>query len=172
MVELFHYTRHNSINQAFAAWKVDPEKMGLLKFCYSHADEELGHEKMVEHDLRVVGLLEPNTLEGRPLPPTQALIAYLYYVGLTRGAVARLGYSYRAESAYEHIGEILSAIREKLGFSDAQLTFFVSHEKIDVKHAEEVKEAIERFATSPKEQESIIDVARTTLYLTGKLLVP
>ncbi|RKP48232.1 iron-containing redox enzyme family protein [Trinickia fusca] len=170
MVELFHYTRHNSINQAFAAWKVSPENIGLLKFCYEHADDELGHEKMVEHDLRVVGLLTPDLLARAPLPPTQALIAYLYYIGFTKGAIARLGYSYWAETAYDHIAEVLTAIRQHLGFTDPQLTFFVSHQKVDVHHAKQVHDAIERYAVSPEDQASVIEVARTTLYLTGKLL--
>ncbi|WP_405587134.1 iron-containing redox enzyme family protein [Streptomyces sp. NBC_01190] len=170
MVELYHYTRHNSINQAFAAWRVPPEKMGMLRFCYEHAEEELGHEKMVEHDLAAVGLLTPGLLERPPLPPTQALIGYLYHVGLEFGAIPRLGYSYWAESAYDHLGEALNAVRAGLGVSDREMSFFVAHQSIDTKHAQEVRQALERYATDPVDQARAIDVARTTLYLTGQLL--
>ena len=58
MVQIFHYTRHNSINQAAAAFRTEPEQMALLRFAYGHAKEELGHEKLVEHDLKSIGLLE------------------------------------------------------------------------------------------------------------------
>lgn len=93
MVEMYHYTRHNSVNQALAAARCSsPEDLHLLKFCYEHADEELGHEQMITHDLRSIDLLEPELLERPPLPPTEALIAYLYYVSLAEGAKARLGY--------------------------------------------------------------------------------
>src|SRR6266851_2066655 len=57
MLQIFHYTRHNSINQAVAALRTDPEQMPLLRFVYGHAKEELGHERLVLHDLRSIGLL-------------------------------------------------------------------------------------------------------------------
>ena len=38
-----------------------------------------------------------------PLPATEALVGYLYYVALRYGAVARLGYSFWAEGVYGHI---------------------------------------------------------------------
>jgi len=60
MVQIYHYTRHNSINQAVAAFGAVPEQIGLLRFAYTHAREELGHENMVLHDLRAVGLLSPS----------------------------------------------------------------------------------------------------------------
>ena len=42
LVEVYHYSRHNSMNQAVAAFVPAPE--GLLKFVYKHAGEELGHD--------------------------------------------------------------------------------------------------------------------------------
>jgi len=170
MTELFHYTRHNSINQAFAAWKVDASDIGLLRFCYDHAAEELGHEKMVEKDLASAGLLTPGLLERAPLPPTQALIGYLYYVGLAEGAVPRLGYSFWAETSYGHIAELLQHMRDDLNLQDRQMTFFVAHAAIDNRHAKQVRGAVSRFATTSMQQQRVMQVARTTLYLTGQIL--
>jgi hypothetical protein len=169
MVELYHYTRHNSINQAFAAWRVPPEDMGLLRFCYHHADEELGHEKMIVHDLASIGV-EADLVAHEPAPATQALVGYLYGVGLLHGAVARLGYSYWAETSYEHIGELLGRARSDLHLTDRQMTFFVAHQAVDVKHAKEVKRAISQFARSQGDRRQLKAVARTTLYLTGQIL--
>jgi hypothetical protein len=170
MVELYHYTRHNSINQAVAAYRVDPDETGLLRFCYRHAAEELGHEKMVVHDLRAVGLLRQADVEGPPLPPTQALINYLYAVALSQGAVPRLGYSYWAESAYDHLGDLLTRARTDLGLTDRQMTFFNAHQSIDTRHAQQVREAIERYARTDEQRRGVLEVARTTLFLTGAML--
>jgi hypothetical protein len=170
MVELYHYTRHNSINQAVAAYGVDPDETGLLRFCYRHAAEELGHEKMVVHDLRAVGLLRRADLQAPPLPPTQALINYLYSVALSQGAVHRLGYSYWAESAYDHLGDLVARMRTDLGLGDRQMTFFVAHQSIDTKHAQQVREAIDRYARTEKQRLGVLEVARTTLYLSGAML--
>src|SRR3954470_17565273 len=95
MREVFHYSRHNSINQAVAAFVPAPE--GLLKFVYRHAAEELGHEKMVVHDLKSVGLWKDEDAQSEPLPAAEALVGYLYSVALRYGPVPRLGYSFWAE---------------------------------------------------------------------------
>src|ERR1035438_10005859 len=55
MTQVYHYTRHNSLNQAVAAFGADPDDIGLLRFVYGHANEELGPEMMVPHDLRELG---------------------------------------------------------------------------------------------------------------------
>jgi hypothetical protein len=56
MLQVWHYSRHNSMNQAVTAFVPAPE--GLLKFVYRHAAEELGHERMVVHDLRSIDLFD------------------------------------------------------------------------------------------------------------------
>lgn len=168
MAQLWHYTQHNPINQSFAAWRVPPAKMGLLRYCFEHAEEELGHEKMIEHDLRAVGLYE-GTLETPALPATTALIGYLYSVGLREGAIARLGYSFWAEDAYPHITDLLGHMRDDLGLTDREMSFFVAHAEIDAKHSDEVKTQIERWADTPEDQEAVLRVARTSLWLTGQL---
>lgn len=171
MVEIFHYTRHNSINQAVAAWHASsPDDLHLLKFVYEHADEELGHERMIVHDLESIGLSDEALYDQPPLPPTQALVGYLYYVSLTEGAKARLGYSYWAESSYDELAPILARARADLGLADNNMTFFVAHSTIDVKHAEEVREAIAESVATPEEREAVKRVADTTLYLSGRLM--
>ncbi|MGH8885480.1 MAG: iron-containing redox enzyme family protein [Egibacteraceae bacterium] len=170
MLQIYHYTRHNAINQAFATWRVEPERIGVLRFCFEHASEELGHERMVVHDLESIGLFEPGDLTAPPLPATEAFIGYLYYVGLHYGAVPRLGYSYWAESVYGHIGDLLGRARSDLSLTDRQMSFFVAHAVIDEKHAEEVRRAIGQHAREGAERDLILQVARTTLRLTGALL--
>lgn len=171
MVEIFHYTRHNAVNQAFASWRaVSPQQKHLLKFCFEHADEELGHEQMVVADLERAGLLEQDLLDAEPLPATQAFIGYLYYVGLALGPIPRLGYSYWAENAYGFLDPILSLARQELDLVDEDMTFFVSHARVDVKHFEEVKEAIAENAETEADWQGIRNVAATTLCLTGAML--
>lgn len=170
MLQVYHYTRHNSINQAFASWRVEPERIGMLRFAYEHAAEELGHERMVIHDLESVGLLEEGDLTAPPLPATEALIGYLYYVGLHHGAVPRLGYSYWAETAYDHLEALLGRARADLQLKDENMRFFVAHAVIDTKHAEEVRRAIAQHSRPGAERDNILQVARTTLRMTGVLL--
>ena len=168
MLEIYHYTKHNSRNQAVAAYVDAPD--GLLAFAYKHAAEELGHEKMVIRDLESLGLLKPGDQEKTPMPPTDALIGYLYSVSLRYGALARLGYSFWAEDVYDQIGEALAKIRSDLKLTDKNMTFFVAHATIDEKHIDQVTECILRFAETSEQQALIRRVALTTLFLTGKLM--
>jgi len=171
MIQIFHYTRHNSVNQAAAAFRADPDDLALLRFIYGHAKEELGHERLALHDLRSLGLVaEDGSDIDPPLPATDALINYLYGVVLRDGPVPRLGYSYWAESVYPHIAPLLGAARSSLGLADRDMTFFVAHAEVDAGHAEQVRAAIRRAATTPARADAIHRVAVTSLWLTIELL--
>lgn len=168
MLQVYHYSRHNSTNQAVAAFVPAPE--GLLRFVYRHASEELGHERMVTHDLKSIDLLSEADLAKPPLPATEALIGYLYYVALRYGPVARLGYSFWAEDAHAHIGEVLAKICLDLQLTSKNVTFFGAHAEADVDHIRQVEEALDKYAVTAQEQELVTRVALTTLSLTGQLL--
>jgi hypothetical protein len=170
MLQIFHYTRHNAINQAAAAFRASPDDRPLLRFVYNHAREELGHERLIVHDLRSIGLLRREAIEDAPLPATDALIHYLYGVALREGAVPRLGYSYWAESVYQHIGPLLLAARDSLALTRDNMTFFSVHAEIDIRHAEEVKTAIRRAVKTPQQAANVHRVAVTSLWLTIQLL--
>lgn len=45
-------------------------QMWHYKFVYRHASEELGHERMVVHDLKSVGICDETDLNRPPLPAT------------------------------------------------------------------------------------------------------
>ena len=168
LVQVYHYSRHNSMNQAVAAFVPAPE--GLLKFVYKHAGEELGHERMVTHDLKSIGMLDEKDLTASPLPATEALIGYLYYVALRYGPIARLGYSFWAEGAHAHIQEPIRKVCADLKLSSKNVTFFGSHAEADEAHIQQVEEAIDRFAISLQDRELVTRVCITTLSLTGQLL--
>lgn len=168
MVQVYHYSRHNSMNQACAAFVPAPQE--LLKFVYDHAREEWSHEKMVVNDLRSINMFAEADLEKPPLPATEGLIGYLYFVALRYGPIPRLGYSFWAEDAHRHIAEAIAKISVDLNLTSDNLKFFGSHAELDEDHFAQVKEALARYATRSEDQELVVRVATTTLSLTGQLL--
>jgi pyrroloquinoline quinone (PQQ) biosynthesis protein C len=170
MKQIYHYTKNNAINQAAAAFASDHEKIGLLHFAFKHASEELGHERMILRDLASIGVGEDEVRQHLPLPPTEALNGYLYSVAIREGVLPRLGYSFWAEDAYEHIAAIIAAAKRDLGLMDEQMTFFIAHASIDEKHSQEVRAMIEKWVVTDEQKAAVKRVARTTLYLTGALL--
>jgi hypothetical protein len=169
MVQAFHYTKNNAINQAAAAFNEDHKKVGLLRFAMKHALEELGHENMAVNDLLSIGV-DKAIFDELPLPATEALNGYLDSVALRGGVIPRLGYSFWAEDSYEHLAPLMDVCKNGLKLTDQQLTFFVAHAVIDEKHAEEVNNAIDRWVITDKEKSAVKQVARTTLFLTGQIL--
>lgn len=172
MAQVYYYSKHNAVNQAIAAtsFRSKPSNK-LLKFVCKHALEEIGHENMIIMDLQSIDI-DTTFLEENEncLPPTQALIGYLYHTSMNFGAFPRLGYSYWAESVYDDIAPILESMRCSLNLNDKNMNFFVAHSNIDEHHFEEVKKAIISYEFSPEEESQIIEVAEVTLYLTGQIM--
>ncbi|MCD2100399.1 iron-containing redox enzyme family protein [Rhodococcus rhodochrous] len=169
MREIYHYTRHNTQNQALAAINTFSDNLKVLKFALHHAYAEAGHDQMVVADLDSAGF-DGKSIEGsRPLPETLGLIGYLYRVAGTEGPVARLGYSYWAENCYKHIVELTDAMR-RLGLSDEQMTFFVEHSVIDDAHFRQVCRTITDGAKTDADRAAVKVVMLESLHLTGVML--
>ncbi len=170
LTETYHYTRHNSRNQALVATRPEELDIRYMKFCLKHAEEEAGHEKMALHDIKNLGYNVSETNLPKPLVSTQTLISYLYYTAQTGNPVARLGYSFWAEQCYSYIEPLLQMISKGLGVPDKAMTFFREHSTIDEKHAIEVQDAITRFAKSPADWEAVEDCMVNSLILTTRMM--
>lgn len=169
MLETYHYTAHNARNQALAG-VANPQNPVYMKFCFDHAADEAGHEMMALHDLRSLGQSDAKLVLPPPLPSTETLIGYLYWASQHGNPFRRLGYSFWAESSYEHITPLVSQVKQNLGLKDSQLTFFIAHSAIDAEHAIEVRSIIERVAKTADDWAAIGETAETSLRLTGHML--
>lgn len=169
MHETYHYTRHNARNQALVGVMGAGDDAQYQKFCFEHAAEEAGHEHMALHDMRSLDRSVELEL-APPLRETTVLIAYLYWVSVQGNPVQRLGYSYWAESCYEYILPMVGQVQKQLGLSEAQMTFFISHAKIDVEHAEEVRAMLARTCRTPEDWATATEVMETSLDLTAGMM--
>jgi hypothetical protein len=125
---------------------------------------------MALHDLRSLGYdVTAEDLPG-PLDETEVLTAYLYWISQRSNPLARVGYSFWAESSYEHIGPLLAAAQTTLDLEDRHMTFLVAHAKIDADHAAEVDQVLRRFAVTPEDWAAVGRVMRTSLRLTVDML--
>jgi len=170
MVQIFHCTRHNPIHQAVAAFRALPEETEMLRFVYGHSKEELGREWLIVNDLRSIGLWVGHEATEAPLPATDALINYLHGVALRDGPVARLGYSFWADSVHREIGPLLLAARESMALTVDNMAFFAAHARINAQHSEQVRAALRREVTTPARAEMVHRVAVTSLWLSIQLL--
>jgi pyrroloquinoline quinone (PQQ) biosynthesis protein C len=170
LLETYQYTLHNSRNQALVGVRALDVSIPYLKFCFEHASEETGHEHMALHDLRALGLPREAVVIPPPLPMTEALIAYLYWVSGTGNPLRRLGYSFWAESSYDYIMPLIGGVKDKLGLTPAQMTFFIAHSKIDEDHAEQVRRMVAENCKTERDWRDVEHVLETSLRLMGAMM--
>ncbi|MBC7690606.1 MAG: iron-containing redox enzyme family protein [Methylotenera sp.] len=170
LIETFHYTRHNARNQARVATRDELLDINYMKFCLKHAMEEAGHEYMAFADLNSMGVEFLQSELPPPLPETETLIAYLYRVSDTGNPMARLGYSYWAESCYGYTDGTKTVFKELLDLKTHQMTFLEAHAAIDVAHFEEVKFAINRFVKTEADWKALEEVMLHSLKLTATMM--
>lgn len=170
LIETYHYTRHNSRNQALVGVRNPGDDPQYQRFCFQHAADEAGHEQMALHDLRALGYEIDKQNITRPLPETQTLIAYLYWISTTGIPSQRLGYSFWAENCYEFILPPMAKMTESLSLTSAQTTFFVAHSEIDVEHSQQVQAMLLRQCNSEEDWQAVREVMITSLRLTGQML--
>ena len=170
LIETFHYTSHNAKNQALVATRLDEIDPRYAKWCLKHANEEYGHELMAYHDLKAAGLIKDNQVLSKPLPNTQAFIAYIYWVAQHGHPYARLGYSYWAERSYEFIQPMVTHIATSLGIKPNAMTFYNEHSEIDTDHAKQVDDVITRHVKTKEEWEAVEETMVMSLHLTQRMM--
>ena len=170
LIQVYHYAFHTARNQALVGANLDNTHTQYMQFCFEHALEETGHELMALHDLASIGI----KFEGRetipePLPSTELLIAYLYYVATQGNPVQRLGYSYWSETSYSFIRAFMEMLTQSMDLKKSQMTFFFSHSHIDDKHAKDVANILEKVCTTEADWKAVMKVAKITLGLTRNM---
>jgi len=171
LLETYQYTLHNARNQALVGVRAISENGPYLKFCFEHASEEAGHELMALHDLLSLGGLKREDFEvPPPLPATEVLIGYLYWISATGNPLRRLGYSYWAENSYHYINPLITHVQRTLQLKPAQMTFFVSHARIDEEHALQVRKMIAQNCKREADWRDVEQVMVTSLRLTGGMM--
>ncbi len=132
LIQVYHYAFHTARNQALVAVNLNNMDTQYQKFCFEHALEETGHELMALHDLKEIGIEFKNRNSiPEPLPSTELLVAYLYYVATHGNPVQRLGYSFWSETSYRFIRNFMDMILSSMDLKKNQMTFFYSHSHID-----------------------------------------
>lgn len=170
LIQVAHLTKHTSAHQALVGTRFQEISHTYMKFCYEHALEEVGHEMMAIHDLRKIKAKINNIKDlPNPLSATEQLTAYLYYVSQYAHPATRLGFSYWAEKCYPFVQSFASDTQKSLGLSDSQMTFFVSHGRIDEKHANDVERIISQICKNPKDWQAVTQGMQTSLTMATQI---
>lgn len=170
LIQVYHYAFHTARNQALVGVNLANTNTQYMQFCFEHALEETGHELMAIHDLKTIGIdFEDPAHIPNPLPSTELLVAYLYYVATQGNPVQRLGYSYWSETSYSFIRAFMDLLMHSMDLEKSQMTFFYSHSHIDDKHAKDVAEILVKVCKTDEDWDAVKKVAKITLDLTNRM---
>lgn len=172
LLETFHLVRHTSRALALAASRTEDSQRGLRAWLLEQANEEHGHELFCVKDLKHFGYSYDDIAGREPGLGAWSMVTQNYYLATHGNPVGILGVASATEQmGSELAGALSSVVASRLQVDSNALTFLRSHSSFDVKHLEEVKNAINEFATTDIVRRQVILARRYTLRHYGQLFL-
>jgi hypothetical protein len=135
----------------------DPVSAGLVPYLAHHAPEEQGHDRWLLEDLEALGGDPDEVLRAIPSPRVASLVGSQYYWIRHRHPVALLGHMAFVEGYPPEPG-FADRLREATGYPQAAFRAIRRHERLDLRHREELFEAIEALPLE-REHETLIGLS-------------
>jgi 3-oxoacyl-[acyl-carrier-protein] synthase III len=167
LVEVFHYAKHTPRLLAAAASRLGSECRELAARFLENAREEAGHDLWALADLRAMGHPTDRLADSVPLPSTEALVAYSYYLVNYVDPRGLLGPNYALETLGSGVAtDTALRVKEVLGVDDRAVRFLAGHGAADQHHVLALRRVTASFATSADVQALVVRGAQAvyTLY--------
>jgi len=129
----------------------DPVAAGLVPYLAHHAPEEAGHDRWLLEDLESLGGDPDEVLRGIPSPRVASLVGAQYYWIRHRHPVCLLGHMAFVEGYPPEPG-FAERLREATGYPPAAFRAIRRHERLDLRHREELFEAIDALPLEPEHE--------------------
>jgi phosphatidylserine/phosphatidylglycerophosphate/cardiolipin synthase-like enzyme len=154
-MQIYNWANHVARSLGLADANTYVRNQEFMSFAFSHGIEEAGHEFMAVNDLHALGVPLAEDLSNMPLPlpRTEALIGYINWVVTHENPIRSLGFFYWIERPYDHIRPVVTAVQKACKLIDEQLSFFYTHEKLDVKYGKNMEKALVNFCVTDKDWE-------------------
>jgi pyrroloquinoline quinone (PQQ) biosynthesis protein C len=168
--EIYYNTRENPPTFAMMVAHLRGRKRDLAAKIYRHCLAETGHHEMALEDLRALGGMTADIPGGKPLPTTEALIAFPVYQIQHGNPIGYLGYVYHLEMLPALRGGAIVAKMAAMGVPESALGFIGEHAKLDPAHVGWLEDYIAQAAETREDLDAIIRCARGTAALHGLML--
>lgn len=167
MQDLYHSVKASCPVMAVAvdAFKKlnDPRLQPLQDYLEHHIKEEMFHDEWILEDLEHMGVDRELTLQKKPLDAIINLIGSVYYRVLHIHPVAIFGFISALET-FPISQQTLDTIMKAADLDDKAVRTLKHHGVADVDHANEIFEALASVVLNKREQDTILDCAKGTIY--------
>jgi hypothetical protein len=132
----------------------DPLAAGLVDYLHRHAEEERGHDEWLLQDLQSVGVASAELLSRPPSDAVAALVGAQYYWVLHYHPVSVLGYLMVIEGNPPDRRR-LQDLRSRSGLPASAFRTMLEHADLDIGHAAELADLLDRLPLSPNHNEAL-----------------
>jgi heme oxygenase-like protein len=132
----------------------DPVAAGLVDYLRRHAEEERGHDEWVLQDLQSVGVAAAELLRRPPSAAVAALVGAQYYWALHYHPVCILGYLMVLEGNPPNRRSLLD-LQSRSGLPASAFRTMLEHADLDIGHAAELDDLLDRLPLSPDHNEAL-----------------
>jgi hypothetical protein len=147
----------------------DPLAAGLVGYLRRHADEERGHDEWLLQDLRSAGVPASEVLSRPPSGAVATLIGAQYYWVLHFHPVCMLSYLMVIEGD-PPTRRGLADLRSRSGLPASAFRTMLEHADLDIGHAAELTDLLDRLPLSPAHNEALGLSAISTVAALARLL--
>lgn len=165
MVEQYHHMRHGerfmrSASEVIRATPALAHYRFVADYFDRHIEEEAGHDDLLVEDLEILGVSRQDILEHRPSAAVDAMVTR--QAGLIEGGfpLDLLGYAYALEGE-PPTEESIRYLQKWLALPDDGVRTLRLHARLDVEHAAELEQILDRIADPPTQARILINI-RTT----------
>ncbi|MGF6289646.1 iron-containing redox enzyme family protein [Paraburkholderia youngii] len=171
MLDVYCYALHSSQVIATAGARLALSNPPLADYLFSHAREELGHDRWAHSDLVDLGL-QPDAISSvEPSAACLRMIGLEYLYAAHLNPVGLFGWLYVLESLGGKIGGQLAAIvDETLRLEGKALYFLKGHADADAHHSEDLFRIISDHVNSEDDRHAFCRVYRESLDLYCQVL--
>ena len=132
----------------------DPLAAGLVDYLRRHAEEERGHDEWLLQDLQSVGVASAELLGRPPSGAVAALVGAQYYWVLHYHPVSILGYLMVIEGNPPN-RRGLQDFQSRSGLPPSAFRTMLEHADLDIGHAAELDDLLDRLPLSPSHNEAL-----------------
>jgi pyrroloquinoline quinone (PQQ) biosynthesis protein C len=160
--ETYHNTAQNPKTMALFMAHLQGGPRALEAKFTKHTAMEIGHDELALDDLRQLGVDPEPVRNGRPMPITEAMAAFIVFQIQHRNPLAYLGYLYHLEALPMHFGESVIGALAKMGVPASATSFLREHADADPVHVKWNREYMEGFIRTEADMEAAVYGMRGT----------
>ena len=169
--DVYCYALHSAQVIGMAGVRLTLSHPPLAEYLFTHAAEELGHDKWAGSDLLDLGLKPDSLRQMQPSSACLRMIALEYLYATQWNAVGLFGWMFVLESLGGSVGGSLAACVDRTLSLDGKAMYFLKgHAQADAHHSEDLYRVIDGNVSTQDDRSAFLTMYEESLRLYCEIL--